>query len=240
MSCQPTSVWTPVISDKSPRQSLNKNSSEMRKQKYRQACQIEPAFRARRSALARRSLLPSARSIGLSAVRRTRPSEIASSPMESLAGSRPRQGRRMTRQRGQIAADSKHTPPEHTPRLRLKPKAPTSGYVDGAWWPHSDQLPIELPDLLAVLSVRLGPIDRVVYNLAEWADAPTKLPVGRRVVRLSGFYRQPVNTVEVLGANQKLVLLVVPPRTDPVHAHETMMAAAAPNNASTIDGLLND
>ncbi len=41
----------------------------------------------------------------------------------------------------------------HTPRLRLKPKAPQSGYVDGAWWPYSDDLTAELPDLLAVLSV---------------------------------------------------------------------------------------
>ena len=41
------------------------------------------------------------------------------------------------------------TPPEHTPRLRLKPKAPLSGYVDGAWWPRSDDLAAELPDLLA-------------------------------------------------------------------------------------------
>src|SRR5690242_21739889 len=31
-------------------------------------------------------------------------------------------------------------PPEHTPRLRLKPKAPQTGYVDGAWWPRSDDL----------------------------------------------------------------------------------------------------
>ncbi|WP_459956134.1 DUF5994 family protein, partial [Mycobacterium avium] len=27
--------------------------------------------------------------------------------------------------------------PARTPRLRLKPKAPQSGYVDGAWWPRS-------------------------------------------------------------------------------------------------------
>jgi hypothetical protein len=25
-----------------------------------------------------------------------------------------------------------------TPRLRLKRKAPITGYVDGAWWPRSD------------------------------------------------------------------------------------------------------
>jgi hypothetical protein len=87
----------------------------------------------------------------------------------------------MTPQRGRTAAGSKHTPPENTPRLRLKPKAPPTGYVDGAWWPHGDDLPIELPDLLAVLRVRLGPIDRVIYNLTEWAKAPPKLPLGGRV-----------------------------------------------------------
>lgn len=145
----------------------------------------------------------------------------------------------MTLQRGRTAAGSKYTPPESTPRLRLKPKAPPTGYVDGAWWPHSDDLTIELPDLLAVLSVRLGPIDRVIYNLTEWAKASAKLPNGGRVIRLAGYYRQPVNTIEVIGLNRnKIVLLVVPARADPDHAHETMMAAAAPNNTSTIDRLL--
>ena len=146
----------------------------------------------------------------------------------------------MTRHSSQTAAKSEYALPEKTPRLRLKPKAPTTGYVDGAWWPHSDDLLIELPDLLAVLSVRLGRIDRVIYNLTEWASAPAKLPIDGRVVRLAGYYRQPVNTVEVLGNRNKIVLLVVPARSDPDRAHDTMMAAAAPNNASTIDCLLHD
>ena len=30
------------------------------------------------------------------------------------------------------------TVPARTRRLRLEPKAPPSGYVDGAWWPHTD------------------------------------------------------------------------------------------------------
>ena len=146
----------------------------------------------------------------------------------------------MTRHSSRTAAGSENAPPENTPRLRLKPKAPTTGYVDGAWWPHSDDLLIELPDLLAVLSVRLGRIGRVIYNLTEWASAPAKLPIDGRVVRLAGYYRQPVNTVEVLGNRNKIVLLVVPARSDPDRAHDTMMAAAAPNNASTIDCLLHD
>src|ERR1700761_68219 len=161
--------------------------------------------------------------------------------LNNLADSRPRQGRRMTLRQGRSSTGSKHTPPEKTPRLRLKPKAPTSGYVDGAWWPHSDDLTIELPDLLAVLSVRLGPIDRVIYNVSEWAKAPAKLPTGGRTVRLDGYSRQPDNTIEVIGLNRnKIVLLVVAARTDPEHAHDILMAAAAPKNASTIDGLLHD
>jgi hypothetical protein len=146
----------------------------------------------------------------------------------------------MTRHSSQTAAKSEYAPPENTPRLRLKPKAPTTGHVDGAWWPHSDDLLMELPDLLAVLSVRLGRIDRVIYNLTEWASAPAKLPIDGRVVRLAGYYRQPVNTVEVLGNRNKIVLLVVPAHSEPDRAHDTMMAAAAPNNASTIDCLLHD
>ena len=52
-------------------------------------------------------------------------------------------------------------------------------------------------------------------------------------------YRQPVNTIEVLGLNRrKLVLLVIPAQADPDHAHAIMMAAATREDASTIDGLL--
>ncbi len=147
----------------------------------------------------------------------------------------------MTLQRGQTSTESTHTRPLITPRLRLKPKGSTAGSVDGAWWPHSDDLPSELPDLLAVLSVRLGPIDRVTYNFADWATAPTKFPTGDDMVGLRGYYQQSGNTIQVVGINRtKLALLVVPTRTDPEHAHDIMMSAAAPDNASSIDGLLHD
>ena len=145
----------------------------------------------------------------------------------------------MTLQKGHTNVTRRHTPPGHTPRLRLKPKAPRSGYVDGAWWPHNDDLTAELPDLLAVLSVRLGPIDRVIYSLNEWAKAPKKLATDGRTVRLDGYRLQPVNTVEVLGLNRKkIVLLVVSPQADPDQAHAIMMTAAGPNNALTVNSLL--
>ena len=139
------------------------------------------------------------------------------------------------------AADAgrRHAPPAHTPRLRLKPKAPQSGYVDGAWWPHSEDLTAELPDLLSVLSVRLGPIGRVIYNVNEWAKPPAKFATGGQMVRLDGYRLQPVNTVEILGLNRaKIVLLVVAPHADPDQAHAIMMAAAGPSDASTVECLL--
>jgi uncharacterized protein DUF5994 len=147
----------------------------------------------------------------------------------------------MTLRRGQSPTDSTQTRPRITPRLRLQPKGSVAGHVDGAWWPHSEDLPIELPDLLAVRSVRLGRIDRVTYNFTDWVSAPHKFPTGKDMVALRGYYQQLGNAVQIVGINHtKLVLLVVPTRTDAEHAHDILMSAAAPNNASSIDELLHD
>jgi hypothetical protein len=145
----------------------------------------------------------------------------------------------VTLKQDHTGVEHRHTPPEHTPRLRLKPKAPPSGYVDGAWWPHSEDLTAELPDLLSVLSVRLGPIGRVVYNMSEWATPPKRLAAGGRPVRLDGYHLQPASTVEVLGLDRnKIVLLVVSPHAEPDQAHAIMMTAASPHNASPVERLL--
>ena len=132
----------------------------------------------------------------------------------------------MTRHHNTTDTVRRPTPPEHTPRLRLKPKAPHTGYVDGAWWPHSDDLVNELPDLLAVLGVRLGTVDRVLYKVADWATAPAELVTDDGAVRLDGYRLQPPNTIEVLGrGGNRAVLLVVPPHTGPDRAHATLMVA---------------
>ncbi len=130
-------------------------------------------------------------------------------------------------------------PLEHVPRLRLKPAAPHVGYVDGAWWPRGDDLEAEIPGLVALLSDRLGSVERVLYKVGDWAKAPAKIPVAGHPVHLDGYRLQPPNTAEVLGFNgARIVLLVVPPHTDPDRAHATMTAAAAPEDSSTVDALL--
>ncbi|WP_323055664.1 DUF5994 family protein [Mycobacterium pinniadriaticum] len=121
----------------------------------------------------------------------------------------------------------------------MKPQAPHRGYVDGAWWPHSDDIATELPDLLAALSTRLAQADRVVYKVGDWAEAPVELAIDGRQVHLEGHRLQPPNTVEVHGPNRtRILLLIVPPHTDPDRAHTAMMTAADPDDESTVDGLL--
>ena len=124
-------------------------------------------------------------------------------------------------------------------RLRLRPKALTTGYVDGAWWPRSRNLAAELPALLAVLAVRLGEIPRVSYNLVEWDTAPRQIAADGLRVRLSGFWSRPAHTVDVVAGNRRrLTLLLVRPDTEPSAAHHVMMCAAERENIDTVEVLL--
>ena len=129
--------------------------------------------------------------------------------------------------------------PRHPLRLRLRPKAPTQGFVDGAWWPRSRDLVAELPALIAVLAVRLGDIPRVSYNLTEWDTAPREVGVGGVRVRLSGFWSRPMHTVDVIaGDRTRITLLLVPPDAEPFAAHQAMMRAAHRENTETVENLL--
>ncbi|MFE7741534.1 DUF5994 family protein [Nocardia sp. NPDC057455] len=125
-------------------------------------------------------------------------------------------------------------PPDYTPRLRLKPKVHRGDYIDGAWWPRSDDLTAELPDLLAVLTVRLGPIWRVVYDPTCWADAPRHTTVhGGQTVRLDSYVFELWNTMYLFGRDNDLIVLrVIPSDTDEDIAHTALMASVIPESAT--------
>lgn len=109
-----------------------------------------------------------------------------------------------------------HTTPSPAPRMRsrlwLKPEAPVTGYVDGAWWPRSRDLTTELAALAKVLAVRLGSIERVAYALSTWDTATSKADVDGVRVRLEGFTYEDQNVIHMTGSNgDRISLLVVPP-----------------------------
>jgi hypothetical protein len=128
--------------------------------------------------------------------------------------------------------------PHERLRLRLKPKAPITGWVDGGWWPRSRDLATELPALLAVLAVRLGRIERVSYRLGEWAPTLHKISCDGAVVRVEGYRSQHANTVDVLAERQRVALLVVEPEASAETAHAVLMAAGHRGNTDDIDTLL--
>jgi hypothetical protein len=98
---------------------------------------------------------------------------------------------------------------------------------------------IELPGLVAGLSVRLGAISRVAYNRVEWRMTPAELVSGGRVIHLDQDGGQSRNTVEVIDSRGNMIaLLVVPFHTDPQRAHAIVTAAAAPGDVSSVDALL--
>jgi hypothetical protein len=137
-----------------------------------------------------------------------------------------------TRSASQSASDNQHL------RLRLKPRGPVTGFVDGGWWPRSRDLPAELPALLAVLAVRLGSVESVSYNQDVWGPTPRKITFDGRLVRLAGYRSQHPATIDVLSAGHRLTLLVVPPEATPEAAHASLMAAGRRANTDRIDALL--
>ncbi|HEX6354860.1 DUF5994 family protein [Actinophytocola sp.] len=136
-----------------------------------------------------------------------------------------------------------HTPSPatgHTQlRLRLKPQAPATGYVDGAWWPRSRDLADELPALAEVLAVRLGRIERVAYALSAWDATPRRLEVDGYRVRAEGFTYQDRNIIHVTGSNRgRISLLVIPPEMNETAGHDALMTAAHRGNADRPEDIL--
>ena len=121
-------------------------------------------------------------------------------------------------------------------RLRLKPAHRSCGFVQGAWWPRTDQLHTELPPLLAALAPRVGSVDRVVYDETRWTPASLRIEFRGRSIILEGSSDTSANTLSVIGEGfGRLVLLVVPPYTNPTRAYTAVITASKPDDVSTPD-----
>jgi hypothetical protein len=123
-------------------------------------------------------------------------------------------------------------------RLTLKPDDAATGAVDGAWWPGSRDLVAELPAVTAEASTRLGPVERVAYNIDAWDAAPRKIRIGDATVRMAGFHSLDFDTVQLIGARRRLILLVVPPDTEEETALSVLATAARVENTDSVETLL--
>jgi hypothetical protein len=87
---------------------------------------------------------------------------------------------------------------------------------DGAWFPRTRNLAVEVPELIAELDRRGVRVERFTYALDAWAPAARKLVVQDRVVRTGGFRSMDPGVVCLTwdGGRRRADLLVVPPETD--------------------------
>jgi hypothetical protein len=127
-------------------------------------------------------------------------------------------------------------------RLRMRPRhsGPVIGYVDGGWWPRSDDLAAELPALLAQLSTAGYAVRRVAYNLEAWDPAPRRLTVNGRLVRLGGFRTQNAAEIDLVDSagDERTALVVIPPQADPAMAERALVLAATADDTSRADEVL--
>ncbi|WP_327277499.1 DUF5994 family protein [Streptomyces sp. NBC_01224] len=128
---------------------------------------------------------------------------------------------------------------EFPARLSLTPKSTLAGQLDGAWWPRSRDLDVELPPLVAALDEVWGRITRVTMNPTHWPVIPHKVPVSGHTVHVGWFTEQHPDKLILLSLTLgRWDLLVIPPETEPAAAARLMAAAAIPGSVLTADMLM--
>ena len=124
------------------------------------------------------------------------------------------------------------------PRLTLEPTLSQTGVFDGAWWPRSNHVLAELPDLITAVAAHLGRIVRVGLDTEGWDDGPRSITVGGHAIRISWFPGSDRTISLSLGLQNHFLLLVVPPATGAEVAWRAMAEAAGPDNYATAAELL--
>ncbi|MFD5553162.1 DUF5994 family protein [Streptomyces sp. NPDC127068] len=126
-------------------------------------------------------------------------------------------------------------------RLSLTPKTTLAGQFDGAWWPRSRDLAVELPPLVSALDRAWGRITRVTVHPGRWPVVPHTVAVADRTLHVGWFTEQHPDKLILLSyAVGRWDLLVVPPETEPAAAARLMAAAALPGSVMTAGALMAD
>jgi hypothetical protein len=103
------------------------------------------------------------------------------------------------------------TSPRQPLRLALSP-TPGRSPVDGAWWPQTRELDVELADLVEHWPDHMGSVYRALYSRSDWTSRPRTVATARRRIRTGTFPRDDTHLVVLsLSSRRTVGLLVVPP-----------------------------
>lgn len=128
-------------------------------------------------------------------------------------------------------------------RLALR-DGPRSRAVDGAWWPRSRDLAVEVADLVDHFPSDVGRISRLLFSRPDWEpgdDGESVLAVraGRGMVKVGSFPDDDTHVVVLkMSTGEPLRLLVVPADLDAELAPRVMALAADATNTRSPRSLL--
>jgi hypothetical protein len=132
--------------------------------------------------------------------------------------------------------------PSSVTRLALCERDHTRGAVDGAWWPKSLDLSLELPDLLTVFGLWIGAVHRVFYDPNMWLAAPTRLIRQNGMVSLNPYRLVFSDTIYLMGTHSRdAVLFVLSPSSTRDEARRLLgevSTSALPMNADVLRQLV--
>ena len=134
------------------------------------------------------------------------------------------------------------TPPTQlsadTLRLRLVDE-PGHDRLDGGWWPRSRDLATEFAQLVDDFPPERGRIMRAVYSPPDWDEAPRRVAVRGRNVKVGHFPRDDTNVIFLTTFDRvTLCVLVVPPSFSEAQGEEALLAASTRGNTHLAGELL--
>lgn len=131
--------------------------------------------------------------------------------------------------------------PREPLRLRLA-EAPQKGvnHLDGAWWPHSRDLAVELADLVDNFPPDRGRVVRVLFSPPDWDTTARRVPIARGFLKTGSFPRDDTHEVLLSMSDRRVLrLLVVPSALTPDQGEEALLAAATQGNAHSAASVLD-
>ena len=125
-------------------------------------------------------------------------------------------------------------------RLAMGPAAAGSDRLDGGWWPRSRTLTTEFADLVDEFPTEYGRIVRALYSSPDWDDAPRRVPVRDRSVKVGTFPRDDTHVIYLTTSDRVVYcLLVVPSTFDDAQGAEALLASATRGNRHEAGDLLD-
>lgn len=112
--------------------------------------------------------------------------------------------------------------------------------LDGAWWPQSRDLAVELADLVDHFPAEHGRVVRALFSPPDWDPAPRRIPVATGYVKVGSFPRDDTHVIELKTSDRTVLhVLVVPPGLTDDQGAEALLAAATPGNTHPASTLLD-